>query len=669
MARKPTKKELEKISQIQKTINKGAKEGNDIAQQMGTLLQKNLDTQKELNATIENRAKTLENLLTIEEHIENIDEKINEHKSEQVKLDEKIKHYQDIGHGMVADGLKINKQSHQAEIDRLYAIKASNEAVQEGVDRMMAGIRGTVDFVNRIPVIGKLITTSLGFGEKNLQKMQENLTSMAVGEKPKKLSSLFDGMEGASGKTLTKLGGVAILVGGIVVLWKVFSSILKAYSEHIDKLGEEFGVMGTQDLAEPIIGARHEAIMLGKDTADLIEITKGLSDEFGLGVKQAAGMSGEILNSGVAMGLANSEASKLYGILIVMGRQSQAQAEYLAESTYQLARANDVAPDAVMKDMAESAEVFAKYSRDGGINIADAAVEARKYGMSLSDMDSISEHMLNFQEAITAEATASAVLGKNINMDRVRELIMLGKNADAMKEIRNVLGEHQNILESDPITRGIIAKTIGGNITLLNKMMQAEKETVEQMDLWNIKGEDGQSIMTEVMNKFNSLAAILIETVGPKMQEWIGALNVWLESGGMERMVDWVERMAKGIASFANNLDWVLGGLGTVAGFMVGGPWGAAIGGGLGFGLGNKIKPPIELHSLSDSQAARAMGANVPATLESGEMVMTEAPLHGMKKLMEKQLEEMKKLRHDVVYEAPKRAGKYNAQGIITGTR
>ena len=52
------------------------------------------------------------------------------------------------------------------------------------------------------------------------------------------------------------------------------------------------------------------------------------------------------------------------------------QAEQLTEGAFQLF-ANKVAPDAVMKDLAGSAEEFASFSKDGGDNLVQAAVQAR----------------------------------------------------------------------------------------------------------------------------------------------------------------------------------------------------------------------------------------------------------------------------------------------------
>ena len=64
--------ELEKQKRIQESINKAMEDGNDVAKGLGSLLQEQLQTSKELNATIEDRAKVLNHLLSSEKDIENL---------------------------------------------------------------------------------------------------------------------------------------------------------------------------------------------------------------------------------------------------------------------------------------------------------------------------------------------------------------------------------------------------------------------------------------------------------------------------------------------------------------------------------------------------------------------------------------------------------------------
>ena len=136
-------------------------------------------------------------------------------------------------------------------------------------------------------------------------------------------------------------------------------------------------------------------------------VTSELSANFGVGLSTASKLPKQVLDTGLAIGLADGEASKLFGTLMSVGNLTADQAERLAESTYQLAQQNNVNPVAVMQDMADSSETIAKFGADNLQSITKAAVQARKLGLSLSTVDKISDSLLDFQSSLQAEIEAS----------------------------------------------------------------------------------------------------------------------------------------------------------------------------------------------------------------------------------------------------------------------
>ena len=99
------------------------------------------------------------------------------------------------------------------------------------------------------------------------------------------------------------------------------------------------------------------------------------------------------------------------------------------ETVGNLARASRVAPAAVLNDMAESTETFAKFAMNGGDNLAKAAIEARKLGLNLSTVDKIAESIMDIEGSIANEMEASMLLGRQLSLDRARQLVMEGDMA------------------------------------------------------------------------------------------------------------------------------------------------------------------------------------------------------------------------------------------------
>ena len=71
----------------------------------------------------------------------------------------------------------------------------------------------------------------------------------------------------------------------------------------------------------------------------------------------------------------------------------------LISATAELARAEGVAPAQVLNDIAESTEMFAHFAKDGGKNIAAAAIAARKLGLNLATVAGIADNLLDFESS------------------------------------------------------------------------------------------------------------------------------------------------------------------------------------------------------------------------------------------------------------------------------
>ena len=104
--------------------------------------------------------------------------------------------------------------------------------------------------------------------------------------------------------------------------------------------------------------------MLGKGLGDVLAVTSQLSSEFGITLKESQDIAGTVLDTAVATGISNDEATKLFGTFMQIGDLTAKQAEDLIEGTAQLAAQKGVAPTAVLQDMAGSAEEIAGFTKN-----------------------------------------------------------------------------------------------------------------------------------------------------------------------------------------------------------------------------------------------------------------------------------------------------------------
>lgn len=547
--------------EAQQQINKAMEEGNDIAKALGQTLQEHLNTGNRLTKDIKDRAKTLDVIVQSQSSNEDIQKKI-------LTLQNRAK--------------QVGDAALKTEIQRLRTQLASTDAIKGQADSMMKGLRSAISTVEGMPG-GEFLINKLGFGPQNMAKIEDNLTEILSGGK--KWGQLFEGTGKASAKMAAKLGAAAASIGIAVALFKTFKSILTSFSEVVDQVGAQFGVMGAQDLAAPMVDSRAEALALGKDVGDLIGITSSLSSEFGIGASNATKMSAKILDSSVAMGLSADEGAKLFGTLMQIGGLTVDQAENLAESTYQLARANNVAPAAVMRDIAENSQVIAKFGAHNLDSITKSAIQARKMGLNLGDVETIASSLLDFQTSLAAEVEASVLIGKDLNFQRARELALVGDMSGMMNTVLDQLGGEAEFNKLNVIQRQSLAKSLGLEVKQMNKLVQGQKGlTGESKSFSDLLGKDAIANLTAILNKFKTIGAEIVKRVAPILNDMANDFQMWMDSGGWEKVMGFVESVAGALKWIATHPKTVGALLGALAGFSVGGLKGAVIGGLAGAG-------------------------------------------------------------------------------------
>jgi len=203
---------------------------------------------------------------------------------------------------------------------------------------------------------------------------------------------------------------------------------------------------------------------------DAEETAKGLSKEFG-GLKDIT-LSTQLNTNLMAtnMGISGEEAANVVGSFARLNNMSADTAMDMAATTKSMAKAAGVPVDQVMKDVAGSAEKFAEYGKDGGINIAKAAVSAAKLGVGMDSLTKVTDSLLDFETSINQEMELGAMLGKNINLDRARALAYEGNIGGAVKETLQSLGGIEAFNKMDIFQKRKAAELLGLSVDEFQKM-------------------------------------------------------------------------------------------------------------------------------------------------------------------------------------------------------
>ena len=160
-----------------------------------------------------------------------------------------------------------------------------------------------------------------------------------------------------------------------------------------------------------------------------------------------------------------------------------------------------VAPALVMRDIAQNAEFFASFARDGGQNLIAAGTAARKLGLDMSAGASITESLLDFETSIEKSMEASILLGRQINTDRARQLAIQGDQVGVMEEILKQVGGEAEFNRLNVLQRRALAESVGVNVEQLSRLVR-NNQAAASGEIATAGGESNIEKLTSVSNQF-----------------------------------------------------------------------------------------------------------------------------------------------------------------------
>ena len=288
----------------------------------------------------------------------------------------------------------------------------------------------------------------------------------------------------------------------------------------VDKIGKANSELGTTMFQTD--GVARSAGVLSFFFDDAVQNAKDLSAELGSTSKASFELQTNIGLMSMNMGISGTEATKLVGALSRLNGGSTAIASDMVATSREFAKQNGIIPAQLMGDLASSTEEFALFGKDGGKNILEAAGYAAKLGTNMSTISGIADGLLDFESSITKELELGAMLGKNINLNKARELAYTGDIEGATKETLKQLGGIEAFNRMDYYQKKQTADLLGVSVAELQKM----NSNMEQADTLGSVINSKFSQMGEFINGgLNKYLGTSLKTLG-------GAVTAAAQMGG-----------------------------------------------------------------------------------------------------------------------------------------
>jgi len=478
--------------------------------------------------------------------------------------------------------VQANIDALKSEGERIKLVNKLDNAAQGLASSINGSLDGLLNGLAGIPVIGKGLS-KLASGPVNLLKGAFSDAAIIFTTKfSTALESGKNGMQsfaiaaGASIKAVTKaifspLGVIALLTAalaaGVIAFYKMEAGA-KSFRNETGLLNSQ-----TKEMEGNIASVYQSTVGLGASMEDVAKAAAEFTNEFG-GIEQPRKQVMEsmiVLNKN--FGIATGDLAKINKLFTNLGGLSQDVAQSNIESLTALAQQAGVAPAKIMADIAESAEDANGFFRGNIQALGASAINAAKMGSSLKEAVRVSKGLLDYQNSVSAEMEASAILQTNLNFSQSRYLAAIGKPAEAQAAMVKQLRETVNLSQLNNYEQEVLEKATGMSLLQMTNMARIQELGLSlDKDRAKLLGEATQAGLDianmsadDIRNKLEALKVQkeqqgAIENMGNEFNE-IGqkALIAFLPIGkllinGLTKAMPTITKIGEKIASIASNV-------------------------------------------------------------------------------------------------------------------
>ena len=272
----------------------------------------------------------------------------------------------------------------------------------------------------------------------------------------------------ANFKLMAKSTAGIVAIAGLAV--KAFTEFQEAVTDTRKELGVSAEQAASITVQNKVLGQIAKGY--GLTVEDISQAQASIRQDLGASVQESINLSLNFARTAAATGLTASQMTKTLSIMESVSSQSRDALLNQLRTNAALAGQAGVAPALVMQDLADNAQFFAKFAKDGGMNILNASIAARKLGLELGAVESISESLLNFESSIENQLQASLLLGRQINLDKARQLAITGDQEGVMREILKQVGGEAEFNRLNVIQRQALADSVGVNVEQLSRLVR-----------------------------------------------------------------------------------------------------------------------------------------------------------------------------------------------------
>ena len=250
------------------------------------------------------------------------------------------------------------------------------------------------------------------------------------------------------------LKGVNLAAMGLAIALGLAVTTLKALQDSAKKMAETMGISRAHafEIDEAIrrrAPIEHTSLVNNQELRDALA---SQVEEMGQMLDISTATVAKTAQLGEAFGYGAKLASQVSMDLMVMGNVTPEVAGNMQAFAAAMAEAHGLAPGKMMKDLQKNGKLLSKWMAGNAKQMIKTAFAAAKLGMSVSDMSKVADGLLDIEGSLTKQYEAQALMGRAMNFDTARQLVLDGKIADATESILDQAGSYNDLLKMRPYT-------------------------------------------------------------------------------------------------------------------------------------------------------------------------------------------------------------------------
>ena len=466
---------LRKNADLADDLSKISK-GSDIGLKLATQL-KNLNEKDILDKTKIKKLESDSNKLVNE---------IRRNRSEVNRLEKELSDPLTRNKRAISETLKA-KQSIVESDEALLDILQNILGVSVNISKESKYFSQAADFINRIPIIGP--TLSKPFRDISIALQEAKLK----GSDP-----IAAGFKAAA-------GSIATLSLGFFI-----TQAFKASSQ-------------VTDLQKSLLLSREEAYALRQEfigvaaasgdafitTDKLLASNAALSKQLGFSKRFSDDLNIGFTNLTKRIGLSEEAAGGLAKASIITGKSMKSITNDASGAVSSLSAQYGIQLNVrdVLERAGKSSSLLLANFKGNPIELAKAVAEMDALGTSLETTQKQANALLDFQTSIANTLEASLITGRNINLDKARELALNNDLVGVAKELTSQQIDYNTFSEMNAIQRSSMAKALGlESQELSDQLLKLETQGKSRTQIVALMGEEAanRAMSLSAQDKFNA---------------------------------------------------------------------------------------------------------------------------------------------------------------------